>query len=88
MFTLSALHILIIPEKRDGTIADTRRGGRICIWDSSQRGKSRHAILRAASQFIIPIPKAFLVLKRKMLKSDGESKLETIEKGEKCHKKA
>lgn len=80
--------MLIISKRKDGTIANIRRGGRTYIHGSSQKGKNRNVTGKTASQSMTPAPETFLASKREILEGDEEDELETNRIREKCHKKA
>ena len=75
-------------ERRDGTTAGTRRGGRTRVRGSSQRGRGRGATSRAASQSMTPAPEASPAPIRETSEGGGEGELETYGPGERHQKKA
>lgn len=80
--------MLITPKRRNGTITDTKRGGRTCVWGSSQKSKGRGATSKTASQLMMPAPEASLAPERDILEGSVEDELVTDGTVEKSYKKA
>lgn len=79
----------IIPKVRDKSIADTKRGGKTCIWDESQRVKGRGTISRALSQSMTPAPEASSAPERKISEggTGGQGELKIDGMGKRPQKK-